>query len=88
MVKKTELFLCYKHLPETISTVGFYFMRVIQEPIPTPSSPDDANSTLCCCFEMGTVSNKPLNALERLLTHIYAPMLMILGLLRLIQTAM
>ena len=54
-------------------------MRTVQEPIPIPSSPQDANATLSQCFEMGTMSNKPLNALERLLTHIYIPMLMIPG---------
>ena len=78
-VKKMQLHLCYKHLPEGVSTVGFFFIRTSCEAIPVPSSPGEANSLLPRCFETGTVNNKPLNALERVLTHVYIPMLMVAG---------
>ncbi len=80
LVKKTELFLCYKHLPEDISTVGYYFIRKNLEAIPVPSSLEDAQSTLPQCFEVGTItSSSPLNSLEKLLNHIFIPTLMLTG---------
>ena len=74
-----QLFLCRKHLPEGVSTVGFFFIRTSCDAIPVPSSPGEANSLLPKCFETGTVNNKPLNALDRVLTHVYMPMLMAAG---------
>ena len=74
-----QLFLCRKHLPEEVSTVGFFFIRTSCDAIPVPSSPGEANSLLPKCFETGTVNNKPLNALDRVLTHVYMPMLMAAG---------
>ncbi len=79
VVRKTELFLCYKHLPEDISTVGFYFVRMGQEAVPIPSRLEAANATLPLCFEVGTISCKPLNSLKKLLNQIYIPMLMLAG---------
>ena len=79
LVNKFELFMCYQHLPEAIDTVGFYFLRTQTDPIPVPSTPEKASSELPKWFETGTVSQKPLNALERMLTHVYIPMLMIQG---------
>lgn len=79
LVTKKELFLCYKHLPENVTTVGFYFIRTWEDPIPVPSSPEEAATLLPKCFETGTISHKPLNALERMLKHIYIPMLTIQG---------
>lgn len=81
LVRKKELFLCYKHLPEDVTTVAFYFIRTQLEPIPVPSSHEEAAKLLPKCFESGTINHKPLNALERMLKHIYIPMLMIQGLL-------
>ena len=78
-VRKTQLLLCRKHLPEGVSTVGFFFIRTSCDAIPVPSSPGEANSLLPRCFETGTVNNKPLNALDRVLTHVYMPMLMAAG---------
>ena len=78
-VLRKQLFMCYKHLPEDVSTVGFFFIRTTQDPIPVPSSPEEANSVLPRCFETGSMNSKPLNALERVLTHIYIPMLMAAG---------
>ena len=79
LVKKYELFLCYNHLPEGINVVGFHFIRTTRDPVPTVSDVDEARTILPRCFETGTTSKKPLNALERLLTHVYIPMLMIQG---------
>ena len=79
MIKEFELFMCYNHLPDNVSTVGFYFLRIFTDPIPMPSSLEHANSILPACFETGTINHKPLNALERMMTHIYMPMLMIQG---------
>ncbi len=79
LVRKSELFLCYKQLPEDISTVGFYFVRTGQEAVPIPSSLEAAISSLPLCFEVGTISCKPLNSLEKLLNQIYIPMLMLAG---------
>ena len=79
LVMKKELFLCYKHLPEDITAVAFYFIRTHKDPIPVPSSSEEATSILPQYFETGTISHKPLNALERMLKHIYIPMLMIQG---------
>ena len=78
-VVKRELFLCFKHLPEDVTTVAFYFLRTEVDPIPIPSSLEEASSLLPKFFEMGTISHKPLNALERILKHVYIPMLMIQG---------
>ena len=71
--------MSYKHLPEDISTVGFFFIRTTQDSIPVPSSPEEANTVLPRYFETGSINSKPLNALERVLTHIYIPMLMAAG---------
>ncbi len=79
VVNKFELFMCLKHLPEDIDTVGFYFARTHSDPIPAPSSLEKAMLDLPACFETGTISHKPLNALERMLAHVYIPMLMIQG---------
>ena len=82
-VRKRQLFMCYKHLPEAVSTVGFFFSRTTSDPIPVPSSSEEANSLLPKCFETGSINSKPLNALERVLTHVYIPMLMAAGWFRL-----
>lgn len=79
IVEKFELFMCYKHLPEDFDAVGFYMLRICTDPIPVPPSLEQAKAVLPACFETGTVGDKPLNALERILTHIYVPMLMIQG---------
>ena len=44
-----------------------------------PTSPSDASSTLPKLFETGTISPNPLNELEKLLKHIYTPLLMASG---------
>jgi len=83
MVKKTVtkfgLFMCYKHLPESVSTVGFYFLRVSADPIPLSSSLDQAKSELPAFFETGTINTKPLNALEKMMTYMFMPKLKIQG---------
>lgn len=79
LVVKKELFLCYKHLPEDVTAVAFYFVRTQLDPIPVPSSSEEAASLLPKCFETGTINHKPLHALDRMLKHIYIPMLMIQG---------
>ena len=68
-----------KHLPEAVHTTGFFFLRNSQDPIPIPTSMDEANKTLPRYFETGTISSKPLHALERVLKHIYTPLLMATG---------
>lgn len=68
-----------KHLPEAVHTTGFFFLRNSQEPIPIPTSMDEANNTLPRYFETGTISFKPLHALEYILKHIYTPLLMATG---------
>lgn len=73
------MFLCYKHLPEDISTVGYYFVRKSLKAVPIPSSLEDAHSTLTQSFEVGTITSNPLNSLERLLNHIFIPTLMLTG---------
>ncbi len=78
-LRKTELFLSYKHLPENISTVGYYFVRKSLEAVPVPSSLEAAHSTLPQCFEVGTITSTPLNSLEKLLNHIFIPTLMLTG---------
>lgn len=78
-VDKFELFMCYKHLPDGLNAVGFFMLRVHTDPIPIPSSLEQAKAVLPACFEMGTVGSKPLNALERMLAHVYIPMLMLQG---------
>lgn len=79
LVNKFELFMCFKHLPEHLDTVGFYFLRTQIKPIAVPSSLEQAKSDLPSCFEMGTIGHNPLNAVEKMLTHIYVPLLMIQG---------
>ena len=71
--------MCYKHLPEDINTVGFYFLRISEDPIPIPPNIEKAHSVLPAYFEMGTVDHKPLNALEKMLSHLFLPMLMLQG---------
>ena len=78
-ITKFELLMCYKHLPEDVSAVGFYFLRILTDSIPIPSSSEHADSILPAYFETGTINHKPLNALERMMKHIYMPMLMIKG---------
>lgn len=78
-VNKFELFMCYKHLPEDVDAVGFYFLRNQADPIPVPPNLEEAMCDLPVCFETGTIGAKPLNAIERMLTHVYVPMLMIQG---------
>ena len=65
----------YRRLPERADTVGFFFMKTAEHPIPIPSSPSDANSTLPKYFETGITNGLPLNNLERVLTHVYLPLL-------------
>ena len=78
-VHKNQFFMCYKHLPEDVTTVGFYFSRSTSHPVPVPASLEEARSVLPGCFETGTVNGKLLNALERVLKHLYVPMLMLTG---------
>lgn len=79
LVMKKELFLCYKHMPDDVTAVAFYFIRTQVDPIPVPSSSEEAARLLPKYFEMGTINHKPLHALDRMLKHIYIPMLMIQG---------
>lgn len=79
-MNKYELFMCYKHLPEDIDAVGFYFLRNQTTPIPVPADLKQAKHDLPACFEMGTIGVKPLNSMERMLAHVYIPMLMLQGL--------
>ena len=67
--------MCYRHLPEHVDTVGFFFLKTAEQPIPVPSSQSDASTTLPKYFEMGIMSGLPLNNLERALTHVYIPLL-------------
>ncbi len=79
MISKYDLFMCYKHLPDRVSTVGFYFLRISKDSVPMPSSLDQAQSELPAFFETGTISTKPLNALEKMMTHMFMPKLKIQG---------
>ena len=81
-VKQVQLHMTHKHLPPEDSSFSqaFFFLRTTPDPIPFPSSPQDATATLACCFEMGTIDcGHPLQALSKTLSHLYAPMLMIAG---------
>lgn len=75
LVMKKELILCFKHLPEDVTTVGFYFIRTQLDPVPIPSSAEEAANLLPKYFETGIINHKPLNVLEKMLKHIYIPML-------------
>lgn len=74
-VERTELYMCCRRLPECADTIGFFFVKTVEHPVPTPSTPSDARSTLPQCFEMGTTNTLPLKNLERGLTHVYMPLL-------------
>ena len=81
-VKQQQLHMSHKHLPseELCSSPVFFFLRTTPDPIPSPSSPEEATAILASCFEMGTMdSGHPLHALSKTLTHLYMPMLMIAG---------
>jgi hypothetical protein len=78
-VEKYELFMCHKHLPDDLDSMGFCMLRVQSEPIPNPTSMEQARAILPACFETGTLGNRPLDALERMLAHVYIPMLMLQG---------
>ena len=71
--------MCFKHLPDEVNTTGFFFIRKSDDAVPIPLSGADANATLSTCFETGTVTPKSLGDLERLLSHVYIPMLAISG---------
>ncbi len=77
--KEQQLFLCFKHLPEGVDTVGFFFLRNSTESIPVPSTGEEAAKTLPLLFETGTISTRPLQALENVLKQLYAPLLMETG---------
>ena len=78
-VNKYELFMCYKHLPEDLDVIGFYFLRNQVEPIPVPPNEKQAECDMPACFETGTIGATSLKAIEKMLTHVYIPMLMIQG---------
>ena len=80
-VKQVQLHMTHRHLPpEDSSSTAFFFLRTTLDPVPSPSSPEDATASLALCFEMGTVdSGRPLQALSKTLSHLYIPMLMIAG---------
>ena len=71
--------MCFKHLPEDIETVGFFFLRNSIDPVPVPSTIEDAAQTLPLLFETGTITNKSLQLLENVLKHLYTPLLMETG---------
>lgn len=79
VVQETQLFMCFKHLPESVNTVGFFFLRNTTESIPVPSSIEEAAQTLPLAFETGTVTFKSLQSLENVLKHLYTPLLMETG---------
>ena len=79
IVEERQLFMCFKRLPDTVETVGFFFLRNSIEPIPVPSSQDDAAQTLPLVFETGTITNKSLLMLESVLRHLYTPLMMETG---------
>lgn len=68
--------MCFKHLPEDLDTVGFFFLRNSVDPVPIPSSFDTAHQTLPLVFETGITKPNPLHVLENILKHLYAPLLM------------
>ena len=67
--------MCYRRLPESADRIGFFFVKTVEHPVPIPSTPSDAHSTLPKCFETGTTNGLPLKNLERALTHVYMPLL-------------
>lgn len=79
VVQETQLFVCFKHLPDGIITTAFYLLPISTQPIPTPSSIEEAWKSLPALFETGLLDSQPLHSLERLLHYIYAPMLMVSG---------
>ena len=80
-MKQLQLHMSLKHLPaEESSSPAFFLIRTTPNPVPSPSSPEEATATLSSCFEMGTMdSGHPLQALSKTLSHLYMPMLMIAG---------
>ncbi len=78
-IMKYDLLMCYKHLPEDVDTVGFYFLKTTTDPIQAPSSLEKAQSVMPSWFETGSIDNKPLVILEKMLSHVYIPMLMLQG---------
>eukprot|EP00731_Ephydatia_muelleri_P035324 Em0114g8a len=74
-VERTELYMCCRRLPESADRIGFFFVKTVEHPVPIPSTPSEAHSTLPKCFETGTTNGLPLKNLERALTHVYMPLL-------------
>ena len=79
VVKRVQLQLAQRRLPETALSVGFFFQRSCPEPVPVPVNPDEANRLLPACFETGTVRQNSLHALERKLIHVFTPLLTAAG---------
>eukprot|EP00731_Ephydatia_muelleri_P037789 Em0563g6a len=73
-VERTE-YMCCRRLPESADRIGFFFVKTVEHPVPIPSTPSEAHSTLPKCFETGTTNGLPLKNLERALTHVYMPLL-------------
>lgn len=78
-VRRVQLQFCLKRLPETALSVGFFFLRASPEAVPVPSGPEEAGRLLPACFETGVVRQNALHALERKLTHVFAPLLTAAG---------
>lgn len=54
-------------------------LKNTQEPIPVPSGPEDASTTLPLLFETGNIMPQSLHMLEKLLRHVYTPLLLASG---------
>jgi dynein heavy chain len=82
-VEQLQLQMTHKHLPtedSASSSPPFFFIRAAPDPVPCPSSPEEATGVLAGCFELGTVDcGHPLQSLAQTLTHLYVPMLTIAG---------
>ena len=77
-LKQLQLHMSRKHLLAKES--AFFLIRTTPEPVPSPSSLEEATAALPACFEMGTVnSGHPLQALSKALTHLYVPILLSAG---------
>lgn len=82
-VEQLQLQMTHKNLPTEdadSSSPAFFFLRATPDPVPSPSSLEEATAVLAGCFELGTVDcGHPLQSLSQTLTHLYVPMLTIAG---------
>lgn len=69
---KSELFISNGPLPGTLDKEIYFFMHNLMEPVPSPSSIEEANQILPEVLEYGLIDNSPILNLEENLVQVYA----------------